>query len=133
MAEEVTRRPYVRRETWRWILRHPRYLRYMAREFSCLFIGAWTFLLVWGLKRLSEGPEAWAAYLETLRSPLSVAFHLVAIVFAAYHSLTWFNLTPKALPIQLGESVVPGSVVAGAHYILWAALSFAVLLLSGAF
>jgi fumarate reductase subunit C len=133
MAEEVSRRPYVRRETWRWITRHPRYLRYMAREFSCLFIGAWTFMLVWGLKRLSEGPEAWAAYLDALRSPLSVAFHVVGIAFAAYHSVTWFNLTPKALPIQVGGSFVRGGVVAGAHFVLWAVLSLAILLLAGVF
>lgn len=133
MAEEVTRRPYVRQETWRWVLRHPRYLRYMAREFSCLFIGAWTFLFIWGLKRLSEGPEAWAAFLEALQSPLSIAFHVVGLAFAAYHSMTWFNLTPKALPIRVGESAVPGAVVAGMHYAIWAALSIAVLLLAGVF
>jgi len=133
MVEDVKRRPYVRSQSWRWVLRHPRYLRYMAREFSCLFIGAWTLMLVWGLKRLSEGPEAWSAYLEALRSPLSVAFHVVALAFAAYHSITWFNLTPKALPVQLGESFLPEGVIAGAHYVVWAALSIAVLLLAGVF
>jgi len=133
MAEEVRRRPYVREETWRWIFRHPRYLRYMAREFSCLFIGAWTLLLVWGLKQLSEGPAAWSAFLASLKSPASIAFHLVALGFAAYHSITWFRLTPKALPLQLGEAFVPDGVISGAHYAAWAALSFAVLYLAGAF
>jgi fumarate reductase subunit C len=133
MAEEVSRKPYVREETWRWIFRHPRYLRYMAREFSCLFIGAWTLLLVWGLKRLAEGPAAWNAFLEWLRSPASIAFHLLALGFAAYHSVTWFRLTPKALPVQLGEAFVPDGVISGAHYAAWAALSLAVLYLAGAF
>ena len=133
MAEEVSRKPYVREETWRWIFRHPRYLRYMAREFSCLFIGAWTLLLVWGLKRLAEGPAAWNAFLEWLRSPASIAFHLLALGFAAYHSITWFRLTPKALPVQLGEAFVPDGVISGAHYAAWAALSLAVLYLAGAF
>jgi len=133
MAEEVSRKPYVREETWRWILRHPRYLRYMAREFSCLFIGAWTLLLVWGLKQLSEGPAAWNAFLAWLKSPASIAFHVVALGFAAYHSITWFRLTPKALPLQLGEEFVPDGVISGAHYAAWAALSLAVLYLAGAF
>jgi fumarate reductase subunit C len=133
MAEEVSRKPYVREETWRWIFRHPRYLRYMAREFSCLFIGAWTLLLVWGLKQLAEGPAAWDAFLAWLRSPASIAFHVVALGFAAYHSITWFRLTPKALPVQLGESFVPDGVISGAHYAAWAALSLAVLYLAGAF
>ena len=42
----MSRKPYVREMTSEWIFRHPRYLRYMTREFSCLFIGAWTLMLV---------------------------------------------------------------------------------------
>ena len=133
MAEKVSRKPYVRPMTSEWIFRHPRYLRYMTREFSCLFIGAWTLMLVCALARLSEGPEAWAAFLEGLKSPLIVAFHVVALAFAAYHSITWFNLTPKALPLQLGEQFVPDAVIAGAHFGAWAVLSLGILYLSGAF
>ena len=68
MAEEVSRKPYVRAFTSEWIFRHPRYARYMMREFSCLFIGGWTLLTVWGLKQLSDGPAAWAAFLEIGRA-----------------------------------------------------------------
>jgi fumarate reductase subunit C len=133
MAEEVNRKPYVRGETWRWIFRHPRYLRYMARECSCLFIGGYTLLLVAGLKSLSEGRAAYEAFIEGLRSPASIAFHLVALGFAMYHSATWFNLTPKALPVQVGEAFVPDGVISGAHYAAWAVLSLAVLYLAGVF
>jgi fumarate reductase subunit C len=133
MAEKVSRKPYVRETTYRWIFRHPRYVRYMTREFSCLFIGSWTLLMVWGLKQLAEGPEAWASFLECLRSPASIAFHLVALAFATYHSVTWFNLTPKALPLQIGEEFVPEAAIAGAHFAAWAVLSLAVLFLAGAF
>ena len=133
MAEEVNRKPFHRAITSEWIFRHPRYLRYMVREFSCLFIGAWTLLLVWGLKQLAEGPGAWNAFLASLKSPASIAFHVVALGFAAYHSITWFRLTPKALPLQLGEEFVPDGVISGAHYAAWAALSLAVLYLAGVF
>lgn len=133
MAEKVTRRPYVRQEGLSWITRHPRYLRYMAREFSCLFIGAWTLMLVWGLAQLAAGPEAWAAFLEALRSPASIVFHLLTLAFATYHSITWFNLTPKALPLQIGEEFVPEAAISGAHYAAWAVLSLAVLYFAGAF
>ena len=133
MAEEVNRKPYVRGETWRWIFRHPRYLRYMARECSCLFIGGYTLLLVAGLKSLSEGRAAYEAFIEGLESPGSIVFHLVALGFAMYHSATWFNLTPKALPVQVGEAFVPDGVISGAHYTAWAVLSLAVLYLAGVF
>jgi fumarate reductase subunit C len=119
--------------TSEWITRHPRYLRYMVRELSCLFIGGWTLMMVWGLGRLAQGPQAWAAFLEALRSPASIVLHLLALAFALYHSITWFNLTPKALPLQRGEDFVPGGVISGAHFALWGLLSLAVLALAGAF
>ena len=133
MAEEVSRKPYVREMTYRWIFRHPRYLRYMTREFSCLFIGAWTLMMVWGLKQLAEGRASWEAFLEMLRSPWSIAFQCLALGFSLYHTVTWFNLAPKALPLQIGEEFVPEAVIAGAHFVAWAGLTVAVLYLSGAF
>jgi fumarate reductase subunit C len=127
MAEEVTRNPYRRPVTLEWVTRHPRYLRYLAREFSCLFIGAWTLLMVCGLAHLAQGPADWAGFLELLQSPVSIVFHALALVFTVYHSYTWFMLTPKALPFA------PESVIAGSHFGAWALLTGIVLYLAGAF
>jgi fumarate reductase subunit C len=129
----MSRQPYTRPITSEWIFRHPRYVRYMVREFSCLFIGGWTLLMVWGLKALSEGHTAWAAFLGLLKTPASMVFHLLTLAFAAYHSITWFNLTPKAMPLQVGEEFAPDWVISGAHFVAWAVLSAAVLWLAGAF
>jgi fumarate reductase subunit C len=60
-------------------------------------------------------------------------FHLLTLAFAAYHSVTWFNLTPKALPVQLGEEFLPDWVISGAHFAAWAAVSAVLLYLVGAF
>jgi fumarate reductase subunit C len=133
MADEMSRKPYVREMTSEWITRHPRYLRYLVREFSCLFIGGWTLMMVWGLARLAQGPAAWAAFLETLQTPASIVLHLLALGFAVYHAVTWFNLTPKALPVQVGEEFVADRVITGAHYAVWGLLSLAVLSLAVAF
>lgn len=133
MAEQMSRKPFVRAMTSEWITRHPRYVRYMAREFSCLFIGGYTLLLVAGLKSLSEGRGAYEAFLEVLRSPAIVALHVLALAFAAYHSITWFLLAPKAMPLQLGEAFVPEAVISGAHFALWGVVSLAVLYLAGTF
>jgi fumarate reductase subunit C len=129
----MSRKPYVRGMTSEWITRHPRYLRYLVREFSCLFIGGWTLMMVWGLARLAQGPAAWAAFLEALQSPASIVLHVLALAFAVYHGLTWFKLTPKALPVQLGEEFVADGIITGAHYAVWGLLSLAVLVLAGAF
>lgn len=130
----MSRNPYIREiPRFRWFFRQPRYLRYMAREFSCLFIGAYTLLVVWGLHELAHGPDAWQAFLECLASPASIVFHVLALGFALYHSVTWFNLTPKALPVQTGEEFVPDAVISGAHYAAWGLLSVVILVLAGAF
>ena len=41
-----------------------------------------------------------------------VVFHLVALAFALWHSVTWFLLTPSALPRQIaGRRVPPAFIV----------------------
>ena len=119
MDAQVGRRPFVRPlpRVW-WFLRRPRYIRYMAREFSCFFIAAYSVLMVVGLAKLAAGPAAWQGFLEALRSPASIAFHVVALAFSLYHSITWFNLTPKAIPLRF---------ISAAHYAGWALLSLLIL------
>jgi fumarate reductase subunit C len=129
----MSRRPFEREMTSEWITRHPRYLRYLVREFSCLFIGGWTLLMVWGLAQLADGPAAWAGFLALLKSPACIAFQALTLAFATYHSVTWFKLTPKALPLQLGEEFVPDGAISGAHFAAWGAVSLAILWLAGAF
>ena len=126
----MSRKPYIRKVSkTTWFLSQPRYKRYMAREVTCIFIFAYTFLLIWGLKRLSEGPDAFNAFVQALGSPLGVLFNLVVLIAAVYHSTSWFNVTPQAMPIQRGEEFVPGKIIVGAHYALWAVASLIVLVL----
>ena len=129
----MTRRPYVRAiSKSSWWLAQPRYIRYMARETSCVFIGAYTVVLAIGLLRLSQGPMSWNAFLDALSTPASLIFHGVALAFALYHTTTWFNVTPKAMPLQFGETQVPGGIIIAAHYAGWIVVSAAILVLSGA-
>ena len=130
----MSRKPLVREcPPTTWYFRQPRYLRYMSREITSIFIGAYCVLLVVGLHRLANGPEAWEGFLLALRSPDSIVFHLLALAASFYHAATWFNATQKAMPIQIGEGFVPGNMISGAHYAAWAVLSVAILFLAGVF
>ncbi len=130
----MSRKPYVREiPKTSWFFRQPRYMRYMAREVTCILIGAYTLLLVMAVKRLSEGQAPYEAFLEALRSPLSILFLLVALAFSLYHTTSWFNVTPQAMPIQRGEEFLPGGIIVGAHYGGWVVISLVVLFLAGVF
>ncbi len=127
----MSRRPYMRKVERSWWLRQPRYVLYMIRELTSLFVGLYCALLVVGLVRLSQGPAAWEGFVAAFSSPLGVAFQLACLAFAIYHSVTWFALTPKAMPLMMKDEPVPGIVIVGAHYVAWAVVSIIVLIAAG--
>ena len=127
----MSRRPYIRTVERSWWLQHPRYVRYMVRELTSLFVGLYGALLVVGLIRLAQGQTAWDGFVAAISSPVGVAFQLACLVFAVYHSVTWFALTPKAMPLMVKGEPVPGTVIVGAHYVAWAAVSAVVLIAAG--
>jgi fumarate reductase subunit C len=127
----MSRRPYIRQVERSWWLQHPRYVRYMVRELTSLFVGLYGALLVVGLVRLAQGQAAWDAFVAAFSSPLGVIFQLLCLVFATYHSVTWFALTPKAMPLMMKGEPVPGAMIVGAHYVAWTVVSIIVLIAAG--
>ena len=130
----MSRKPYVRPVSKTgWYFKHPRYLRYMSREVTCIFIGAFALLMVCALERISQGQAAFDAFMVALTGPWSALGLLVILVFSVHNATSWFNVTPKALPVQIGEEFLPGKYIIGAHYAVWAGTTLVVLLLAGVF
>ena len=128
----MSRKPFVREvSTTRWYFKHPRYLRYMSREVTCVFIGAFALLLLCAVERLSEGQAAYESFLAALQGPWSVAGLLVVLVFAIHNATSWFNVTPKALPVQIGEEFLPGKFIVIAHYAVWILATLLILYFAG--
>ncbi|MBF0095012.1 MAG: fumarate reductase subunit C [Alphaproteobacteria bacterium] len=128
----MSRKPYIRPiPKTSWYMRDGRYKRYMLREVTCVFIGAYTGVLTMGLLRLSQGKEAYEAFLQAMNTPSAIVFHILALLFAVYHSTTWFNVTPQAMPIMKGDDFLPGKVIVTAHYAGWAVVSLFILLVVG--
>jgi fumarate reductase subunit C len=84
-----------------------------------------------GLIRLAQGQAAWDGFVAAFSSPLGVSFQLVCLAFAIYHSVTWFALTPKAMPLMIKDEPVPDMAIVGAHYVAWAVVSVVVLIAAG--
>jgi fumarate reductase subunit C len=105
-----------------WWLKNPNYTLFMIRDVTSIFIAGYcVFLLL-----LLSG----AVSFESLKSPLSIVLHLIALLFAAYHSISFFNLTPQVIVVFRGEERVPGNVIAGAHYVAWAVVSIILILIA---
>jgi len=128
----MSRRPYIR-ETSRtgWWLRQPRYIRYMMREISALFIGAYALVLIVALFELSQGEAAYEAFLAAAKGPAGLTFAVITMVFAIYHTYTWFQVTPKAMPLMFAGKRVAGPIIIAAHWIAFAVASVALWLLVG--
>jgi fumarate reductase subunit C len=128
----MSRKPFVREVSKTgWYLKQPRYLRYMSREVTCIFIGAFALLLLCALERLSKGPAAYESFLAALTGPWSALGLLLVLAFAVHNTTSWFNVTPKAMPLQIGEEFLAGKYIVGAHYAAWALVSLLVLFLAG--
>lgn len=112
-------RPYPRRvsNTW-WLERWP-YRIFMLRELSAVFAAVYVVLLLVLVAKVHGGAAAFADYLDVLQSPLLIAFHVVALLFALLHTVTWFQAMPKALPLRRGEERVPAPLMIGVNYAAW--------------
>ena len=129
----MSRQPYIRPfSKTTWYMRNGRYKVYMLREMTCLLVGFYTFLTIFALAALAAGPNQWNDFLASQQNAAMIAFHAIALLyFLVYQTFAWFELAPKAMPIQLGEKKLPGSIVVFGHYVAWAVLSAFIFWLAG--
>ena len=127
----MTARNTYRRPMAGWYRRNPRFMTYMLREGTSDFVGFYALILLWGLTALARGPEAWAGWLAALASPQSVLVHLAILAAAVFHSITWFQVAPKATPpLRFGGRQVPDSAIIRGGYAACAVVSLAILVLA---
>ena len=113
---------------WNWFTSRRGYRLFMIREATSVFLGAYLIYLIFWVYRLGQGPETFAETIDAARHPLSVALHILALCAALYHSITWFNLTPKIMPMYIGEDRVPdvwAAVIMG--YLPWIVVTVVIL------
>lgn len=104
-------RPYVRSMDG-WWKRNTYYVRYMAREVTAVFVAAYAVVLLVGVVHLGQGEAAFNGWLQALKSPLSLVFHLVLLATFVYHTWSWFNTMPLTMPNMFvgGKRVQPGTI-----------------------
>lgn len=106
-----------------WWVKKWAYFRFILRELTSLAVAFYAVVFLLYVNAVSEGPEAFASYTEWLRSPISIGLHAVAFLFLVFHSVTWFNLAPKAMVVRIGGRKMSGLVILAMNYVMWAVVT----------
>ncbi len=110
-AQMGKRRPYMRPMTG-WWKRDPYFIRYMLMEATSVLVAVYALILMFGLARLAQSEAAYNGWLEALKSPLSIAFHVLILAVFVYHTWSWFKVMPKTLPtLKMGGAKVEQSTI----------------------
>jgi fumarate reductase subunit C len=106
-----------------WWLSRRSYTLFVVRELSSLAV-AWTvvYLLLF-VRAVGRGPTGYRQFLDWSASPWLVALNVVALALLLYHAVTFINLTPQAMVVNLRGRRVPGRLLLGSLYLTWLVVS----------
>ena len=114
---------YIRPVSNTWWLEKKQYFLFVIRELTSIFVAGYCLFLLFFILKIGDENESYNLLIIFLKSPLILVLHLISFPFILYHTITWFNLTPKIMVIQIGEEKVPKQLITGLVYISWGLLS----------
>lgn len=102
-----------------WWTRNRHYFLYMLREFTAVPMALWLLWLLFEIRRAHAGA---AAYYPP-RSAAFIAFSVIVLLFALYHSYTFLKLAGVIIRVKLFDRPIPPRVIVLAMFATWAAAS----------
>jgi len=106
----------------RWI-----HIKFISRELTSICVAIYSLLFLFFIVSVLGGPESYGNYVAFLKAPAMIVLHVFFLFGLIFHSITWFNLAPKAMVLKLGDKNIPGLFIALANYVGWVVLSIALL------
>jgi len=101
------------------------HMKFILRELTSVAVALYALVLLFQIRALTQGSEAYANFLAWLKTPGAIVLHAIAFLFAILHSVTWFNLSPRALVVRIGKKRIPDAVIAASNYVAWVIFSAA--------
>ena len=105
-----------------WWARKRHYFFYMLREFTALPLALWLLWFLVEIKRAGDGAAAYAPH----SSALFIAFSVVCLAFALYHSITFLSLAGVIIHVKLLDRPVPSRLIVLSQFGLWAVASIVI-------
>lgn len=106
-----------------WWTKKWSHVRFILRELTSFGVAFYAIIIILNIQSMNQGSDAYNNFQLWLQSPMAIILHSVAFILVLYHSITWFNLAPKAMVIKLGKYKLPGYIISGMNYTAWLALS----------
>ena len=119
MISPLEARYYRRRVPLTWWARKRSYLLFMLRELSSVFVGLFIVELLFLVRAVADGPSAYARFLHTMANPAMIVLNVVALAFLLLHTVTFANLTPRAMVVRIRGRKVPARAVLAGVYFGW--------------
>ena len=106
-----------------WWVRKWVHVRFITRELTSVFVAAYAIVLLLQIRALAQGADAYTSFTEWLKNPVVIVLHGIGFLFVIFHSITWFNLAPKALVLRFGKKRIPNILIIMLNYIAWGVFS----------
>ena len=106
-----------------WWLSTSSYLKFMLRELTCVFVAYFVVITILQIRAVNQGAEAYAEFQAWLANPVMLALSAVALLFVVYHTITWFNVTPRAIVVRVGGKRLSDAAIIAPNYIAWIVIS----------
>ena len=97
-----------------WWTGNRRLVLYMLREFTAIPVAIW---MLWFLVEIARARGGAASYRPN-GGPVFVAFSVVCLALALWHSVTFLRLSGLIVRLPLGQRTVPASVIVGGSFAL---------------
>ena len=107
---------------WWWLQKRV-YFNFILRELTCVFVGVFAVLTLLQIQALANGPDAYAEFINRLRTPGLILFNSVGLAALLLHAVTWFKAVPTTMTVRFGETRVPDHVIASVSYVGWMVVS----------
>src|SRR5690348_7326869 len=101
---------YKKKMTIFWWASRWYHIKFISRELTSIFVAGYVILFLFYVRSILLGPEEFEKISSLLKSPWMIALHTVAMLALVFHSVTWFNLAPKAMVIKIGDKRLPGII-----------------------
>jgi len=102
-----------------WWARQRHYFLYMLREFTAVPMALWLLWLLVEIQRASNGPTHYSPH----GSPWFVAFSVIVLGFALYHSYTFLKLAGVIIRLKIFDRPIPSGAIVLAMFGTWAVAS----------